>query len=117
MARCATGRSVSRRCWLPLRRWSRRPTTSSPSAGRAPARRDLRLAHPGEGLEVLKAIREAIEVGERSGVPVEITHLKIAEKTLWGRMAEIIALIEAARSRGVDVQANVYRTPGGTMTW
>jgi N-acyl-D-amino-acid deacylase len=62
----------------------------------------------GEGLEVVRAIREAIEVGERSGVPVEITHLKIAEKTLWGRMAEIVALIEAARARGVNVQANVY---------
>jgi N-acyl-D-amino-acid deacylase len=62
----------------------------------------------GEGLDVLGAIREVIEVGERAGVPVEITHLKIAEKTLWGRMAEIIALIEAARDRGVDVQANVY---------
>jgi len=62
----------------------------------------------GEGLEVFQAIREVIEVGERAGVPVEITHLKIAEKTLWGRMPEIVALIEAARSRGVDVQANVY---------
>jgi N-acyl-D-amino-acid deacylase len=62
----------------------------------------------GEGLEVMKAIGEAIEVGERADVPVEITHLKIAEKTLWGRMPEIIAMIEAARARGVDVQANVY---------
>lgn len=61
-----------------------------------------------EGLDVLRAIREAIEVGERAGVPVEITHLKIAEKTLWGRMPEILALIEGARARGVDVQANVY---------
>jgi N-acyl-D-amino-acid deacylase len=61
-----------------------------------------------EGLDVLDAVREAIAVGERSGVPVEITHLKIAERTLWGRMPEIVALIDAARARGVDVQANVY---------
>ncbi len=61
-----------------------------------------------EGLDVLDAVREAIAVGERAGVPVEITHLKIAEKTLWGRMGEIVALIDAARARGVDVQANVY---------
>jgi N-acyl-D-amino-acid deacylase len=61
-----------------------------------------------EGVDVLDAIREAIAVGERSGVPVEITHLKIADRTLWGRMGEIIALIEAARARGVNVQANVY---------
>lgn len=61
-----------------------------------------------EGTEVLSAVREAIAVGERAGIPVEITHLKIADQALWGRMNEIIALIEAARGRGVDVQANVY---------
>ena len=61
-----------------------------------------------EGLDVLNAVREAIAIGERSGVPVEITHLKIAERTLWGRMGEVVALVDAARARGVDVQANVY---------
>ena len=39
---------------------------------------------------------------------MEITHLKIADQSLWGRMAEIVAMIDAARARGVDVQANVY---------
>jgi N-acyl-D-amino-acid deacylase len=61
-----------------------------------------------EGADVLKAVREAIAIGERSGVPVEITHLKIADQALWGRMGQIIELVEAARDRGVDVQANVY---------
>lgn len=61
-----------------------------------------------EGADVLAAVREAIAVGERSGVPVEITHLKIADQALWGRMGEVVGLIEAARGRGVDVQANVY---------
>jgi N-acyl-D-amino-acid deacylase len=61
-----------------------------------------------EGVDVLDAIREAIAVGERSGVPVEITHLKIADRALWGRMGEIVALIDEARARGVNVQANVY---------
>jgi N-acyl-D-amino-acid deacylase len=61
-----------------------------------------------EGTEVLAAIREAIEIGERSGVPVDIIHVKIADQKLWGRMHEIVALIEAARGRGVNVQTNVY---------
>jgi len=61
-----------------------------------------------EGTEVLAAIREAIEIGERAGVPVDIIHLKIAEQKLWGRMNEIVALIESARARGVAVHANVY---------
>jgi N-acyl-D-amino-acid deacylase len=61
-----------------------------------------------EGTDVLKAIREAIAVGERAGVLVDIIHIKIADQRLWGRMNEIVALIEAARARGVDVQANIY---------
>ncbi len=61
-----------------------------------------------EGTEVLKAVKEAIEIGERAGVPVDIIHLKIAEKKLWRRMNEVVALIESARKRGVNVQANVY---------
>jgi N-acyl-D-aspartate/D-glutamate deacylase len=61
-----------------------------------------------EGTGVFKAVKEAIEVGERAGIPVDIIHLKIAEEKFWGRMKEVIALIEAARKQGVDVQANVY---------
>ena len=61
-----------------------------------------------EGTEVLAAIKEAIAIGERAGVPVDIIHVKIADQKLWGRMNEIIGLIEDARTRGVNVQTNVY---------
>lgn len=61
-----------------------------------------------EGLGVFDSIKQAIEIGERARVPVDIIHLKIADKQSWGRMKEVVALIEAARRRGVNVQANVY---------
>ncbi len=61
-----------------------------------------------EGLGVLEAIKETIEIGEKTGVPVDIIHLKIADEKLWGKMKDVIALIEDARKRGVNVQANVY---------
>jgi N-acyl-D-aspartate/D-glutamate deacylase len=61
-----------------------------------------------EGTGVFDAVREAIAVGERAGVPVDVIHLKIADQKYWGRMDEVVALIEAARKRGVNVQANVY---------
>jgi N-acyl-D-aspartate/D-glutamate deacylase len=61
-----------------------------------------------EGLGVFDAVREAIEIGERAKVPVDIIHLKIADQQYWGRMAEVISLTEDARRRGVNVQANVY---------
>jgi N-acyl-D-aspartate/D-glutamate deacylase len=61
-----------------------------------------------EGTGVLEAVREAITIGEKAGVPVDVIHLKIADQKLWGRMNEVVALIEDARKRGVNVQANVY---------
>ncbi|MDA0591289.1 MAG: D-aminoacylase [Planctomycetota bacterium] len=61
-----------------------------------------------EGTEVFDAVKEAIEVGRRTGVPVDIIHLKIADEKYWGRMNEVIALIEAARNEGLNIQANVY---------
>ena len=61
-----------------------------------------------EGLGVFDSVKEAIQIGERAGVPVDILHLKIADQKYWGRMQEVVALIEQARRRGVNVQANVY---------
>ncbi len=61
-----------------------------------------------EGTDVFAAVKEAIDVGRRAGVPVDIIHLKIADQTLWHRMGEIVILIDEARREGVNVQANVY---------
>jgi N-acyl-D-aspartate/D-glutamate deacylase len=61
-----------------------------------------------EGLDVMEAIKEAIAIGERAGVGVDVIHLKIADQKLWGKMDHIVELIEQARKRGVNVQANVY---------
>jgi N-acyl-D-amino-acid deacylase len=61
-----------------------------------------------EGLGVFDSIKEVIEIAERSRVPVDILHLKIADEKYWGRMNEVVSLIEEARQRGVNVQANVY---------
>ncbi len=61
-----------------------------------------------EGHGVFEAVAEALEIGRRARVPVDILHLKIAEHQLWGRMPDLAAAIAGARSRGQDVQANVY---------
>ncbi|HEY7427526.1 MAG TPA: D-aminoacylase [Gemmataceae bacterium] len=61
-----------------------------------------------EGTGVFEAVKEAIAIGEKAGVPVDIIHLKIADQKYWGRMDEIVKWIEDARKRGVNVQANVY---------
>jgi len=70
----------------------------------------------GEGKELVQSIEEAIVIGERGGLPVEIFHLKAAYQPGWGTlMRETGAKIEQARGRGVDVAADVYLyTAGGT---
>ena len=63
----------------------------------------------------LEAIDEAIEIGERGGVPVEIYHLKAAGVRNFHKAALAIAKIDSARAEGFDVQANMYPyTAGGT---
>lgn len=61
-----------------------------------------------EGDALLEAIGEAIAIGERSGAPVLIHHLKASGRANWGKMDKAVAVIDAARRRGVDVMASVY---------
>lgn len=61
-----------------------------------------------EGDGLLEAIDEAVEIGRRARLPVEIYHLKAAGRHNWGKMPEAIARIEAARAAGLDVTADMY---------
>jgi N-acyl-D-amino-acid deacylase len=62
----------------------------------------------GEGSNSVPAIQEAIEIGEQAGLPVHILHFKSNGQANWGRMPELIALIQAARDRGLDITADQY---------
>jgi len=57
---------------------------------------------------VLESIDEALRIGREAHVPVEIWHLKVAGKSNWGRMPEVVAKINAARAAGADVTADTY---------
>jgi N-acyl-D-aspartate/D-glutamate deacylase len=61
-----------------------------------------------EGEGIHDAIREAIEIGETAQVPVDIIHLKVADRRLWGQMSDVCDLIEEARQRGLQITANQY---------
>jgi dihydroorotase/N-acyl-D-amino-acid deacylase len=63
----------------------------------------------------LEGIDEAIEIGTRAGVPVEIYHLKAGGRRNWPKAAQAVAKIDSARAAGIDVQADMYPyTAGGT---
>ncbi len=61
------------------------------------------------------ALDEAIAICEQSGVPMQISHLQAIRQNA-GRAGEIIARIEKARARGLDITGDVYPyTAGSTM--
>ena len=64
-----------------------------------------------EGLGVIEAVKEAILIGEKGGLPVQISHHKVISADLWGASRETIRLIEEARSRGVEVTLDQYPYP------
>ncbi|MCW3992353.1 MAG: amidohydrolase family protein, partial [Candidatus Bathyarchaeota archaeon] len=57
----------------------------------------------GEGKTLLRAVEEAITIGERAGLPVQISHHKAAAREVWGKSVETLRMMEEARGRGVDV--------------
>ena len=61
-----------------------------------------------EADKTIEAVTEAIAIGERARLPVQITHIKLGTVGVWGKAAEVTAIIEAARKRGVDVTADIY---------
>ena len=61
-----------------------------------------------ESDSVLEAIDEALRIGREGHIPVEIWHIKVAGKSNWGRMPEVVAKINAARAAGADVSADTY---------
>jgi len=62
----------------------------------------------GEGKTLLAAVKEAIAIGEAAGIAVQLSHHKALGKENWGKVRESLALIEKARSRGLDVTADQY---------
>jgi dihydroorotase/N-acyl-D-amino-acid deacylase len=61
-----------------------------------------------ESDSVLESIDEAVRIGREAHIPVEIWHFKVAGKSNWGRMPELIARVNKARVEGVDVEADTY---------
>ena len=61
-----------------------------------------------DGPKLRDGIEEAIAIGERAKIPVHIFHVKVTGQKNFGRMKEVIELVEAARARGVRVTADQY---------
>ena len=61
-----------------------------------------------EATGILDSVRETIEIGEKGGLPTQVTHHKIIGKANWGKSVETLKLIDEARARGVDATIDQY---------
>ena len=66
-----------------------------------------------EGDRIEAALQETIDIARASGAPAEIYHLKVAGKDNWGKLDQVIAMIEQARASGVRISANMYTYTAG----
>jgi N-acyl-D-amino-acid deacylase len=61
-----------------------------------------------EATRLVESIEEAIDIGRRARVPVEIYHLKASGRGNWHKMPVVLETIERARAEGIDVTADMY---------
>ncbi|MFB0564561.1 MAG: amidohydrolase family protein [Candidatus Aminicenantaceae bacterium] len=61
-----------------------------------------------QGQHITDAIKEAIEIGEKNNIPVQISHIKLAEDAVWSELERITNPVEEARKRGVEVTLDQY---------
>ena len=54
------------------------------------------------------AVEEIIGIGRRTGLPVQISHMKLAMRSSWGQADRLIARLDEARANGVNITADVY---------
>lgn len=57
---------------------------------------------------MLDALREAIRIGREAHLPVQISHIKMGNRNVWGQSTEAIRLIEETRLSGFDITADAY---------
>jgi len=68
----------------------------------------------GEAETLLEAVAEAIQIGQKTGAPVQISHFKAAGRQNWSKSAEALKIIDQARAEGLDVSADMYPYTAGS---
>jgi dihydroorotase/N-acyl-D-amino-acid deacylase len=61
-----------------------------------------------EATGILASVKETIEIGEKGGLPTQVTHHKIIGTANWGKSVETLKMIDEARARGIDATIDEY---------
>ena len=54
------------------------------------------------------ALDELLTIGRTTRMPVQVSHMKLAMRALWGQGDQLVAKLDAARQEGIGVTADVY---------
>ena len=54
------------------------------------------------------ALEELLHIGRETGIPVQVSHMKLAMKSLWGEAGRVLSMLDDARDEGINVTADVY---------
>ena len=63
---------------------------------------------------IIDAINEAITIGREAQLPVQISHFKVADNTMWGDSTITLGLVASARAEGLDVTIDQYPYTAGS---
>lgn len=66
---------------------------------------------------VLDAVAEAITIGRRTGIPIQLSHLNVFGRKNWGKGEVIVEMVEQARRDGIDVTADIMAYPTVGAWW
>jgi CubicO group peptidase (beta-lactamase class C family) len=61
-----------------------------------------------EDREFWQALDELLTIGRVANMPVQVSHMKLAMRGLWGRGDSLVAVLNRARAQGIQVTADVY---------
>lgn len=67
-----------------------------------------------EGNQWVEAVEELIRISDEAGLPAEIYHIKAAGMQNWNKVDRVLALINAARRRGLKITADMYMYTAGS---
>lgn len=61
-----------------------------------------------EDVEFDAALDELLDIGRQTGIPVQISHLKLAMVDRWGQAGSVLRKLDQARAEGIEVSADIY---------
>jgi N-acyl-D-amino-acid deacylase len=69
-----------------------------------------------EGNHLSEAVEEALEIGARWNIPIQLSHHKAVGRPNWGKVHHTLRMMEEAREKGVDVCCDVYPYTAASTT-